>query len=90
MVYVIQALMPRKGAPYIVKIGRTGNISERLTRMRVESPVPLKLLGFIESSDDVKKEREFHDRFADHRIHGEWFEMTKATLGILKRLIVGC
>jgi len=63
-VYFIQS---GEGGP--VKIGRAGNIRSRMTKMQTDSAASLLLLG---SSSDLD-EKELHGRFADHRVHGEWF-----------------
>lgn len=56
-----------------VKIGRTKDIQVRLRALRTGSPYDLKLMGWIESDDDKQLELALHGRYADQRIHLEWF-----------------
>ncbi len=46
--------------------------------MQCNSPVPLSILGVVPGS--LREERELHDRFSEHRLHGEWFEPSEALL----------
>jgi len=56
-----------------VKIGYSGDIHVRLCTLRTGSPYDLKLMGWIESDNDKQLETALHDRYADQRIHLEWF-----------------
>lgn len=73
-VYVIQA----RGRA-AVKIGYAKDIAKRLRQLQTGSPAKLKLIAVIPGDRDV--ERGLHDRFADHRLHGEWFH--KSAPGLL-------
>ena len=60
------------GGADLVKIGWTaGDPARRLRKLSHESPVPLEMLA-AEPGDRLQ-ERYLHDRFAEHRDHGEWF-----------------
>jgi hypothetical protein len=54
-----------------VKIGVTRDIRARIDAIRTMSPVPITLLCVIPGTPT--KEKELHQRFAQHRAHGEWF-----------------
>lgn len=58
-----------------VKIGRSGNIDQRLKNLQTGNPNELFVLGYIYSGDDRALEKEFHRRFADRRGRGEWFNI---------------
>lgn len=55
----------------LVKIGRSFVPEFRLKLMQSGSPVPLRLIGYIDG--DHVAERQIHDRFKPYRAHGEWF-----------------
>ncbi|WP_331728809.1 GIY-YIG nuclease family protein [Streptomyces canus] len=61
------------GLPY-VKIGTSGDPEARLRQLQSGSPVPLSVLW--STPGDTALERELHARFAAHRAHGEWFDLT--------------
>ncbi|KKK88579.1 hypothetical protein LCGC14_2741700 [marine sediment metagenome] len=63
-----------------VKIGDTSNIEERFKSLQASNPYKLELLCCI---DDCT-EKEFHEKFKNERIHGEWFKIS----GILKDFIM--
>lgn len=55
-----------------IKIGFSANPKVRLRSLQLASPFPLRLLAVVK--DESHLEREYHKRFAAHRLHGEWFE----------------
>lgn len=57
----------------LVKIGWSDNPKRRLRNLQSGSPVPLRLLAVYEGGHYV--EAELHRRFADKRVHGEWFDL---------------
>ena len=57
-----------------VKIGRTTNLTVRLTALQAASPVPLRLLATL--TEGATDEATLHRRFAHLRVHGEWFQQT--------------
>jgi hypothetical protein len=67
-VYFVQAKDDHRGP---VKIGYTRNPEQRLQSLQHASAEPLQLLAYFEG--DMKNEQELHERFAEHRIRGEWF-----------------
>lgn len=54
-----------------VKIGITDNIKQRLAALRSLSPSNLKLKLVFPGG--IETEAIYHERFADYRLHGEWF-----------------
>lgn len=63
-------LQPEAGGP--IKIGYSTNVEMRVRELQRMNAVPLRLLGTIGAPCDL--ERWLHDRFAEFRLHGEWFE----------------
>lgn len=58
-----------------VKIGIANDPRKRLATLQVGSPVELRLLSVLKVDLAPEWERDFHKRFAQHRLHGEWFEL---------------
>lgn len=54
-----------------VKIGYSADPLSRFVKIRADSPLPVKLLGVQPGDRGV--ERKLHERFAEYRVHGEWF-----------------
>jgi len=64
-VYFIQA-----GESGPVKIGKAGDPIARLKALQTGSAARLNLLAVIDADEHA-----LHDRFADHRVAGEWFAL---------------
>lgn len=68
-----------------IKIGFTrGNPYSRLDTLQTGSPTQLTMIAM--HSDDMETERDLHAKFADYRLHGEWFLMSEeifAHLGMI-------
>lgn len=75
-VYVIGTADPKA-----VKIGKSGNIEERLKAIQSNNHERLFVHSILD--DDPEKETSYHERFSSLRIHGEWFKYE----GELKKLI---
>ncbi|QDP55547.1 MAG: hypothetical protein Unbinned273contig1001_38 [Prokaryotic dsDNA virus sp.] len=76
--YRVAAIAEQRGWTYFVasecgaiKIGRARNVGGRISDLQCANPRPLKLLAVV---PDGSQEAEYHRRFAEHRIQGEWFE----------------
>lgn len=77
-IYFVQAARLR-----LVKIGLALNPVERVCELQVGSPDLLNLLGSIRCEDQraaAAYERELHRRFAEDRLHGEWFSPSEAIM----------
>lgn len=68
-----------------VKIGFTTNLKTRLGRLQVGSPAKLKVFAAIHDAPG-RLEREYHARFWQCRLHGEWFELTDELSAEIARL----
>lgn len=55
-----------------VKIGLTSNLDERLKALQASSPVLLRVVRVIKNAS-LETERNLHNQFNAHRLHGEWF-----------------
>lgn len=67
-----------------IKIGFSNDPLARLRALQTASPYPLKLLATTRGGP--KKEAEYHTRFAEHRMSGEWFSPHPSILRTIKRL----
>ena len=59
------------------------NVGARKDSLQCANPRPLKLLAVV---PDGSQEAEYHRRFAEHRIQGEWFEPHEDILAEIKTL----
>jgi hypothetical protein len=70
-IYVVQS------GPGPVKVGIAGRVAQRLSQLRVSSPVPLHLFFCAETDDDVASlEKRTHRILRDSHMSGEWFNVT--------------
>jgi hypothetical protein len=59
-----------------VKIGFTGGlVTDRMKQLSTGSPVPLVIERELQGTTYI--ERDLHRRFADRRVHREWFSLTQ-------------
>lgn len=65
-IYFIQA---ENGGP--IKIGYARNVMDRLTQ--IQSMCPFKLVLLASARGTLQDERTLHRKFANARLHGEWF-----------------
>lgn len=65
----------------LVKIGSSRNPEGRLQRMQTGSPVLLRLVGLMPGGTPA--ELELHERFAEHRVRGEWFRPAPELLELI-------
>jgi hypothetical protein len=57
----------------LVKIGHARSVAVRLRVLRPASPVALRLMR--ETDGGPQEARGLHERFAEHRVHDEWFHL---------------
>ena len=83
----------RSAGPYVyfiggevgaIKIGYSKAPKERLTTLQIGSPIPLAILASFAGS--MADEARLHERYAAHRLHGEWFERHPDILEEIERL----
>ena len=58
----------------LYKIGMGENPKRRLKECQIGNPYKLELLAFREVKDASRVETALHQKYADHRKRGEWFE----------------
>ena len=59
------------------KIGCTARPTQRLKQIRLQSPFQLKFAGYYYAKDMYSEERFWHKKFANRRVHGEWFHLKR-------------
>jgi hypothetical protein len=69
-VYIMQSV----GLTHI-KIGSSRNPDRRRRTFATGNSLPLQILREIPSQDAPRLERELHRRFAQDRLHGDWFDL---------------
>jgi Meiotically up-regulated gene 113 len=67
------------------KIGRTLDLGQRRYALAIQLPDPVEEEHVIRTDDPAGIERYWHQRFADRRKNGEWFELTRADITAFKR-----
>ncbi|WP_082837094.1 GIY-YIG nuclease family protein [Labrenzia sp. OB1] len=58
-----------------IKIGRTNSLKRRMSELQTGNPVQLRLLGYIETTEDASLEAQLHREFYQKRLSGEWFDI---------------
>lgn len=67
-----------------IKIGVTCSVSDRFRTIQAHSPVKLEILATRRGGEML--ESAYHYQFAEHRLHGEWFEPHPDILAEIERL----
>ena len=67
-----------------IKIGISRCPEARCHEISLLSPVPLKVVATCRGGE--KKEKQYHKRFAAHRLHGEWFSPSESLEAEIARL----
>lgn len=67
-----------------IKIGWASRLEFRLRDLRLANAFPLEVWATVEGPPSL--EREYHKRFAEHRLHGEWFERSPSIESEIERL----
>lgn len=67
-----------------VKIGVTRNVDRRIAGLQTACPCELTIFAVIDG--DKSTERALHSQFAEHRRHGEWFELSDDIQDFIDRI----
>ena len=75
--------LARMGKHY--KIGRTGSLGRREYELAIQLPEKLTLVHAITTDDPIGIEPYWHNRFADKRGNGEWFDLSAQDVKAFRR-----
>ena len=73
----------RSGKHY--KIGHTLDVGRRRYDLAIQLPEAVEEVHVIRTDDPPGIERYWHERFAERRKNGEWFDLTRADITVFKR-----
>lgn len=82
---------PKYGYVYLLKsgkhykIGRSNSPGRREYELSIQLPEKVKTVHTIKTDDPVGIEAYWHQRFADRRKNGEWFELQKKDVSAFRR-----
>jgi hypothetical protein len=65
-----------------IKIGHSDGLRKRIKILSASCPLPSIVLLVIKGGQPM--EQKFHDRFAEDRLHAEWFKLSKKMRGFLR------
>ena len=68
-----------------VKIGRSTNLRSRFKSLQTGSADAARIVKIIPGGQ--RREKEFHKRFAEYRIRGEWFDLRGALAKYLEMCV---
>lgn len=68
------------------KIGLTANPEHRGKTFGVQLPFEVEFICLIKTDNMQRLETELHERFADKRVNGEWFDLTPEDVEYIKGL----
>jgi hypothetical protein len=75
----------RSGRAY--KIGRTGNLSQRLRYIDQALPNPVEVIYYLETGESSSLERFLHRQFAPYRIRGDWYRLRQEHIAEIQSII---
>lgn len=64
-----------------IKIGHSSKVLQRYADLQVSWPVPLELLAVVVGTHRLEKQ--LHEKFAEHRVQGEWFNPAPELLAVI-------
>ena len=66
------------------KIGRTKELDKRIDQLSTKLPFEVELIHTIKTDDMTGLEAQLHERFADGRINGEWFDLSEQDVKLIQ------
>ena len=73
-----------KNTKGLIKIGSTMTVMDRIKQLETGASEPLTLIAHLDGS--TKRESELHRRFAEYRVHGEWFSPGSSLVSYIQSL----
>lgn len=70
---------------YGYKIGKTKNMKQRTQLFGVKLPFPIEIAGYGWFDDYSAAETEYHRRYAQKRLDGEWFKLSESDVLTISR-----
>ena len=67
------------------KVGRSNAPGRRVYELAIQLPEPVATVHTIKTDDPVGIERYWHQRFAERRKNGEWFELRREDVAAFRR-----
>lgn len=90
---IITERIPEKGFVYLIKaptghykIGRTKDISARVSFFVIKLPFEIELIHHFEADDMRKAEAELHEKYKAQRANGEWFTLTDEDIAFIQSI----
>ena len=69
------------------KIGVSRNLLKRITDIEHDCPFYIVLLFWAYTPDPFQVERDLHTQYANKRIKGEWYRLTRKDVEDIRRLL---
>lgn len=94
--HVYALLCQDESGPGYIKLGMSGNVTQRLTSLRTSCPIPAKYIATVRVGYDrekcLKVERHLQREFADRgtKMRGEWFRFSFSDPDDKKEFNRGC
>lgn len=83
---------PQSGYVYLLhhnglhKIGVSSNVLKRLNQISPKMPYEVSLVHCIKTPDMFALESALHEKYADKRANGEWFELSESDVEYIKSI----
>lgn len=71
-IYLLRAIAPHN----YYKIGLSKDPATRIESMGVKLPFPIEPIHTFPTNDMYRTEKALHEKYADKRVNGEWFELS--------------
>lgn len=85
-IYLIRAVGTNR---YKIGLTQSGRMAKRFDELNSsQSAYPLEIVRVIDVQDRYEVEAELHQKFKAHRVHGEWFTLSREKLAEVERAMV--
>ena len=86
-VYIFKTEKIDDNDQYIIKIGRSYNVTERMKQIQTSNPYKISLIQAYKCNDCCILEKMVHNYYKEKRLEGEWFKFTEQDINECKELI---